>query len=466
MASARRAAPAANSSSAAFSSQNEPSTDDYLTALATAEQLVEDIAAAQRLLADLDGQRTANREALTHLRKASTPKTKGWMDMGGMLVRLETPQIIQRLLKDQETIDEESTKARNTIQAKFRELERLQQSNAERARQFELRAIQSARLAAAVDLWLKSLSTLPLWLRSLLRLLASALFAFLAVAMDSAHSARNTAVAYAAAYPNLATALGVGVVAGVVALGFAKRNNTLWTRFNTAGEIPLRAPAKGTTSKPLRLRGYAVSVGDSDGFRFYHTPTLRPFTPSQLPGRLRNKDVTISVRLAGVDCPEAAHFGMTAQPYSYEAMAYTVSRLLPGATVRPGAAKFARGTFSTAVSQIDDNQSRRSPTVGGVAGYVQIDVFRRDQYDRAVAMVWYRPYPVWMPWYWRNLSLDLLKEGLAVVYRQAGAEYGGMKEAFEKEEAKAKRVRRGLWSKPHLASPAEHKRAHRDVAGN
>ncbi|KNE72146.1 hypothetical protein AMAG_16638 [Allomyces macrogynus ATCC 38327] len=284
--------------------------------------------------------------------------------------------------------------------------------------------------------------------------------------MDSAHSARNTAAAYAAAYPNLATALGVGAVVGVVALGVAKRNNTLWTRFNTAGEIPLRAPAKGTTSKPLRLRGYAVSVGDSDGFRFYHTPTLRPFTPSQLPGRLRNKDVTISVRLAGIDCPEAAHFGMTAQPFSYEAMAYTVSRLMPGATVRPGAAKFARGTFSTAVSQIDDNQSRRSPTVGGVAGYVQIDVFRRDQYDRAVAMVWYRPYPVWMPWYWRNLSVDLLREGLAVVYRQAGAEYGGMKEAFENEEAKAKRVRRGLWSKPHLASPAEHKKAHRDVAGS
>ncbi|KNE71360.1 hypothetical protein AMAG_15593 [Allomyces macrogynus ATCC 38327] len=120
-----------------------PTPDDYLAALATAEQLVEDIAAAQRLLADLDRQRTANREALTHLRKDSTPKTKGWMDMGGMLVRLETPQIIQRLLKDQETIDEESTKARNTIQAKFRQLERLQQSNVERVRQFELRASQS-----------------------------------------------------------------------------------------------------------------------------------------------------------------------------------------------------------------------------------------------------------------------------------------------------------------------------------
>ena len=54
----------------------------------------------------------------------------------------------------------------------------------------------------------------------------------------------------------------------------------------------------------------------------------------------------------------------------------------------------------------------------------------------------------------------MVKHGLATTYEaKSGAEYGGLKETYEKAEAKAKRKRKGMWSgkAKDFESPREYK---------
>jgi endonuclease YncB( thermonuclease family) len=195
----------------------------------------------------------------------------------------------------------------------------------------------------------------------------------------------------------------------------------------------------------MRINGFNVFNGyhafKSSIFRFFHVPTFRRIPFESFPGPTNNADQTIPVRLAGVDCPEAAHFGMTAQPFSFEAYEYTLKKLMPGCSMK-NISKFSRGHppasssnwtkgfFSTWFHRPGDLITRQ----------VRIEIYRQDQYNRVVAMVYYRPYPKWCPFYWRNLSLDLLRNGLGVVYTQGGAEYGNCLQQFTSAEQKAKYV--------------------------
>jgi endonuclease YncB( thermonuclease family) len=73
---------------------------------------------------------------------------------------------------------------------------------------------------------------------------------------------------------------------------------------------------------------------------------------------------------------------------------------------------------------------------------VRAYVHKRDIYERIVATVYVRRYFIR-----RDVGLELIKRGLATVYEaKSGGEYGGMKEVYEKAEAKAKRKRKGMWS--------------------
>ncbi|KAF5341528.1 hypothetical protein D9758_012568 [Tetrapyrgos nigripes] len=166
------------------------------------------------------------------------------------------------------------------------------------------------------------------------------------------------------------------------------------------------------------IKGVVTDVGDADNFRLYHTPGLFRRVPRD-PKKLR--DQTIHIRMAGVDAPEAAHFGRPAQPYSQESLAWLKNRLL-GKTV-----------------------------------YCRL--LRRDQYSRTVANV------VTNRLFFLGISdvcLEMLRAGWVMTYEQAGAEYGpGGKEEYLKTEMEAKAARRGMWENGVGGeTPAEYKKRH------
>ena len=116
----------------------------------------------------------------------------------------------------------------------------------------------------------------------------------------------------------------------------------------------------------------------------------------------------ISVRLAGVDAPEGAHFGKPAQPYAAESLEFLRSYIL----------------------------GRR----------VRAYIYKRDQYERVVATAFVRKPPFFLR---KDVSMELLKRGLATVYEaKTGAEFGGPKkeQAYKAAEAVAKKKRVGIWS--------------------
>jgi endonuclease YncB( thermonuclease family) len=156
--------------------------------------------------------------------------------------------------------------------------------------------------------------------------------------------------------------------------------------------VPQLPPA--AISSHQTLFGKAVSVGDADNFRLFHTPGGRLLGW----GWLRHiptarKDLTkagtLHIRLAGIDAPEGAHFGNAAQPYAVEAQAWLTNYVL-GKRVR-------------------------------------VTLLARDRYERVVCSV-----KVWRWGFRRDVSLEMAKAGWAEVYDNAGAEYGGLERDIRK----------------------------------
>lgn len=113
-----------------------------------------------------------------------------------------------------------------------------------------------------------------------------------------------------------------------------------------------------------------------------------------------------------------AHFGKPAQPFSKEAMEFLSSYVL----------------------------HRR----------VRAYVYKRDQYDRAVATVYVRRWLLR-----RDVGLQMLKRGLATVYEaKHGAEFGGREVEYRSAERWAKVKRKGMWAernKKNYESPRDYK---------
>ncbi|KAJ3534198.1 hypothetical protein NM208_g7641 [Fusarium decemcellulare] len=164
---------------------------------------------------------------------------------------------------------------------------------------------------------------------------------------------------------------------------------------NYLRRIPGSAYVRPNFFRNRSLFGRVTSVGDGDNFHLFHTPGGRavgwgwlrkiPETRKELKNR------TISIRIAGIDAPECAHFGRPAQPYSAEALTWLSNYVL--------------------------NRN------------VRAYIYKRDQYERIVATV------------------------------QVRSEFGGMKELYEKAQAKAKRKRKGMWSikASEFESPRDYK---------
>jgi Staphylococcal nuclease homologue len=76
------------------------------------------------------------------------------------------------------------------------------------------------------------------------------------------------------------------------------------------------------------------------------------------------------------------------------------------------------------------------------------------QYLRAVGDVTYGKYG---PFFRKDLSLQVLRKGYAVVYRGGGAEYNGKAKEMKEIVATAKQKRLGMWSAEHLETPGQFK---------
>ena len=115
----------------------------------------------------------------------------------------------------------------------------------------------------------------------------------------------------------------------------------------------------------------------------------------------------IHVRLAGVDAPELAHFGRPEQPYGKEALAFLTNYIL----------------------------NRR----------VRAQIWRKDQYERVVATVYVRR-GILGPLFRKDVSLEMLKAGLATIYEaKFGSEFGSREQQYRDAEERAKKGRVGMW---------------------
>ncbi|MCJ1411609.1 putative endonuclease lcl3 [Ptychographa xylographoides] len=180
------------------------------------------------------------------------------------------------------------------------------------------------------------------------------------------------------------------------------------------------------------LFGTVTSVGDGDGFRLFHTPGGRlagwGWAPNRtIPKGKALKDNTISIRLAGIDAPELSHFGRPAQPGAQEALDWLTLYV----------------------------HHRR----------VRAYIYKKDQYDRAVATAYVRRGLLR-----RDVGLQMLKKGLATVYEaKSGAEFGDLEEKYRSAEEKAKRKGLGIWRvKKGFESPRDYKTrmGQTDAGGN
>jgi len=82
-------------------------------------------------------------------------------------------------------------------------------------------------------------------------------------------------------------------------------------------------------------------------------------------------------------------------------------------------------------------------------------VYKRDQYDRAVATVYVRKWLLR-----RDVGLQMLRMGWATVYEaKSGAEFGHLEDKYRKAESWAKLKRKGMWGgkKKDYESPRDYK---------
>ena len=181
---------------------------------------------------------------------------------------------------------------------------------------------------------------------------------------------------------------------------------TVLSPYSTVDSIP-----SSYFSEKKVVSGTVVKVIDGDTFRLRHTPFF--FSSNKFIGGL--KDNTIIVRIAAVDTPEIAKYGKPGQKYGKEAADFTKRAILGKS--------------------------------------VSLKLLSKDKYNRALGIVKYKDGFVE-----KDLSAELLSHGLAVVYRQSGAQYDGGIDRWNVLEANAKASKLGIWSEKNVILPSEFKK--------
>lgn len=177
--------------------------------------------------------------------------------------------------------------------------------------------------------------------------------------------------------------------------------NLMFTTFMTANDIPSQY-----FEKKAEINGVVVHVVDGDTVRIRHMTTW--FSDSTFVGPLSQN--TIIVRLAAVDAPELGKGNKSGQPFAEEAANF-VSANLKGKKVC-------------------------------------IKLLAKDQYGRVLGRVTYRKSGMFIfRSSKRDISEQLLKKGLAVVYRGGGARYDGGVDQWNQLEQLAVEKKRGMWAR-------------------
>jgi micrococcal nuclease len=146
-----------------------------------------------------------------------------------------------------------------------------------------------------------------------------------------------------------------------------------------------------------------------------------PLSSAEYKGNL--KDHTLAVRIYAVDAPETAKMGNPGQPFGDAATKFVESKLL--------------------------NKN------------ITLKLLAKDRYGRALAVASYTenglPFTKGKV---MDISEELIKNGLAVVYRQGGAQYNGGIARWNALEDAAKKKKIGIWSQDakSLQLPSEYKK--------
>ncbi|AQZ16556.1 LCL3 (YGL085W) [Zygosaccharomyces parabailii] len=178
----------------------------------------------------------------------------------------------------------------------------------------------------------------------------------------------------------------------------------------TKADVPILS--KGENARPLYKKIFNSIIKRTDR----ETAYSNRFLSLPVSYKSRRNLPTISIRICGVDAPERAHFGNPAQPFSEEALIWLRHTLL--------------------------------------GKCVWVKPLAVDQYNRCVARVEY-----WTWTGWKNVSMEMVKQGLAVVYEsKATAEFDGEEKMYRLHEMIAKAQKKGLWAQKHLETPGEYKR--------
>ncbi|EJW03179.1 hypothetical protein EDEG_02432 [Edhazardia aedis USNM 41457] len=159
----------------------------------------------------------------------------------------------------------------------------------------------------------------------------------------------------------------------------------------------------------LKLKGIVIKVGDGDGFRMHHQPM---FNKDKIP----KNNKTLSIRLAGIDAPEVRTFKRPEQKFAIESRDFLRTLIL--------------------------NKT------------VEIEVLKIDRYNRIVATVFVKNKNRKKI----NVSIEMVKAGLACVFEGGCAVYGNYEKELRKTQEIAKAQKIEIWSDPDFILPMDYKR--------
>jgi endonuclease YncB( thermonuclease family) len=157
----------------------------------------------------------------------------------------------------------------------------------------------------------------------------------------------------------------------------------------------------------MEIEGYVTQVPDGDGFDFIHVPK---FNFGRIPAH-RNSEYCFKARLAGIDAPEMSKDPAKRQPLAAESKLFLEFLILHKV--------------------------------------VNIRIIALDPYKRVLVIVHTEGI---------NVNNEMLKTGLAVLYKEANAVYGSCYNLFANSENLAKGRQNYIWGYPNYEMPCDFKK--------